>query len=533
MTSYFANPKPVIDSISPEIGYPGESLEIRGKHFGDPHIANKNGVGVKPVDSSVYIAMDRLVLSDYLIWSDRKIRIRIPDNVGSGAVFVESKRGKSNELVFINRKEIPTVISGSVDPGQPYISSFDPTEGSVSDVITLNGTNFGMDRESSQVFFTIAAANTGTRNEISDDVSISSSESDYDYISWTDNEIRVRVPDGASSGKMWVKTDRGNSNSVYFEKTENAGTRSFGEKRGYQVKYELSVYVQDAADDNSIHLWVPKLALSPEQRNIEYESNVKPELDNYHNLMLYKFANVKSRETRSIQVTALFERYEVLTRINRNKIAWDYDKETQFYREYTRDLFQLEINDPGLETAFKKVVKGKDPYTTAESIYNVVKSMNYVISPAGRSVIENFEKLTGDSYTYAMIFTAFARKAGIPSRPVAGFLVYDNKKTVRHFWAEFYIKGFGWVPVDPAIGDGASFGNIPQVENPGVYYFGNLDSSHITFSRGIISVPVISPNGKSIFKNKMYSLQTSYEEIAGNVGSYRSDWNDLKIIEWW
>ena len=533
LTSHFSNPEPRIDKINPEIGFPGEILEITGKYFGEPRSDNTKGVTVKPVDASVYIAHNRLVLSDYLIWNDKKIRVRIPYDITSGAVYVESKRGKSNELIFINRKEIPTVLSGPVAPGQPYISSFSPLEGSVSDIITLNGMNFGMERGKSNVYFTLAAVNSGTRTEISDDLSITASETDYDYINWTDNEIKVKVPDGTSSGKLWIQTDRGTSNSVYFEKNENIGTRNFGEKRGYQVKYDINLNIQDASGDNNLYIWVPGLSHSPEQRNIEYERNIAPELDNYHNLMLYRFINLKGGDNKAVQITAWFERYEVLTRVNRAKTAWNYDKETQFYREFTRDLYQLKLDNPDLDPAFKRVARGKDPFTTAESIYNIVRSMNYVISPAGSDVVENFKKLTGDSYTYAMIFTALARKAGIPARPVSGFVVYDNKKTIKHFWSEFYIKDFGWIPVDPSLGDGANFGNIPQVDNPGEYYFGNLDSSHITFSRGIISVPVLSPTGKSVFKNKMYSLQTSYEEMTGNIKAYKSDWNDLLINEWW
>lgn len=535
LTSNFSQQKPDITAISPEIGYPGEFLEIRGRNFGDPPLSSEGRLQIKPVECSVYISGNRLVLSDFLLWEDKLIRIRIPENVVSGSVFVENKNGKSNEILFINKKEIPTVVSGPVEPGHPFISSFEPTEASVSDIVVINGMNFGMEKGSGQVYFSLAAAGSSSAiTEAAEDLFIAAAEADYDYISWADNEIRVRVPDGASSGKMWVKTDRGESNSVYLEKNENTGIRSFGEKRGYQVKYRVDIDVFEADNSNSIHLWVPALPASPEQRNIEYERNIKPDLDNYHNLMLYKFENLQGSETRKIEITAWFERYEVQTRINRNRTAWNYDKGTQFYREYTRDLFDIKLDDPRLDDGFRRVVKNRDPFTTAESIYNTTRRMEYTATPPARNdVIENFIQLKGDSYTYAMIFTALARKAGIPARPVAGFLVYDNKKAVKHFWSEFYIRNFGWVPVDPAIGDGASFGNIPQVDNPSEYYFGNLDSSHITFSRGIVSVPVISPDGRNIFKNRMYSLQTSYEEVRGNIRSYRTLWNDLEIVEWW
>ena len=531
-TSFFIQFKPVIESIEPEIAQPGDVLVIKGKYFGNPaENKNESRITLKPVDSSVYISHDRLVLSDYISWENNKISVRIPSNVESGPIFVESKRGKSNEIVFINKKEIPIVLSGPAGPGQPYISSFTPREASVSDVITITGINFGTEKGNNQVYFTLAAINNA-RTE-SDESYIAASSSDYDYISWTENEIKVRVPDGVSSGKVWVNANGVNSNSFYFNKIENVGIRTFGEKRGYKISYDIVLGVENASGENSIHFWIPRVSSSSEQRNIEYERNLAPELDNYSNMMLYKFANLKDKDSKVIQITSWLERYEILTKINRDKVVWDYAKDTQFYREYTSDLYDLKLNDPRLNDIFKEVVKGRDPYTTAESIYNVVKNMNYTENPTGNDVIDNYIKRSGDSYTYAMIFTALARKAGIPSRPVAGFLVCENTNTVKYFWSEFYIKRFGWVPVHAVLGDGATFGNMPQVENPKTYYFGNLDSSHIAFSKGILSVPIIAPTGKRVFKNKMYSLQTSYEELSGNITLYRSWWNELKILEWW
>ncbi|KKL94786.1 hypothetical protein LCGC14_1861220, partial [marine sediment metagenome] len=43
----------------------------------------------------------------------------------------------------------------------------------------------------------------------------------------------MRVPDGASSGNLTVVTDKGKSNSVYFEVKDEAGAKLFGSKRIY------------------------------------------------------------------------------------------------------------------------------------------------------------------------------------------------------------------------------------------------------------------------------------------------------------
>ncbi len=52
------------------------------------------------------------------------------------------------------------------------------------------------------------------------------------------------------------------------------------------------------------------------------------------------------------------------------------------------------------------------------------------------------------------IYIALARAAGVPSREIFG--IRQGKKPVQdiskwqHCWAEFFLPGYGWVPVDPA-----------------------------------------------------------------------------------
>jgi hypothetical protein len=534
VSSFYSSPAPVIESISPEIGYPGDVLEIKGRHFRTPDRKLERSIIMKPSGSAVYIARTRLVLSDFIYWSDEKIRVKIPQEIESGPLWVENKNGTSNEVIFTNRKEIPQIISGPVDPGQPYISAVDPLNGGVGDVVTINGMNFGLERENANVLFTLTAPVNINRTEAAAaNPAIKSSNLDFDYISWTDNEIRIKVPDGSTSGKMWVDTDRGVSNSIYFELDEKTGTKSYEQKRGYQIKYDVNVNVITGSDGNSLAFWIPGLTDTPEQRNIEYERNITPELENYNGTMLYRFFNLRDGDKKSIQHTAWFERYEVKTRVNSKKVTWNYDEDSKFFKEYTKSDDLVKVDDERIAAIYKRISRSSNPYLKARLIYNHVRRMKFAFSPGGKDVIDNFNHSAGDSYTYALMFTALARKAGLPSRPVAGYLVYDDKKTAKHFWAEFYINNYGWIPVDPALGDGAKFGDIPEVENPGDYYFGNLDSRHISFSKGVISIPFIAPYGKTVYKNKMYSLQKSYEEVSGNIGSYKSDWNDIKIIEWW
>jgi transglutaminase-like putative cysteine protease len=159
--------------------------------------------------------------------------------------------------------------------------------------------------------------------------------------------------------------------------------------------------------------------------------------------------------------------------------------------------------------------------------------MMYDPKPGGKTIQDNFIAAVADSHSFSLLFCALARAAGIPSRPVAGCLVYEERKVRVHYWAEFYLPGFGWVPVDPALGDGARFGNYPDIDTPDEYFFGNIDSHHIVFTRGVVEVKELSSEARTVRRDHIYSLQSIHEESSAGVKSYTAAWNELQVIDIW
>jgi hypothetical protein len=53
-----------------------------------------------------------------------------------------------------------------------------------------------------------------------------------------------------------------------------------------------------------------------------------------------------------------------------------------------------------------------------------------------------------------------------------------------HVWAEFYLEGIGWVPVDPTIGQ--------QSATDKKYYFGNMDNQRVILEKGF-NIPFDPP----------------------------------------
>ena len=135
-----------------------------------------------------------------------------------------------------------------------------------------------------------------------------------------------------------------------------------------------------------------------------------------------------------------------------------------------------------------------------------------------RNIYNQVIKLKRESsLEYAMLFTEMVRKSGIPARPVSGFLVDKDNNARLHYWAEFFIMGIGWLPVDI------------QLKS-----FATLDSDHVTFSRGTVELPQINPEGFILEpKYHLYALQNIYSEVVGSHDAVAVLWNDMQVISRW
>ena len=518
---YIQNEEPVISGITPEIGNPGDILEIEGIRFGDAE--SDRGIRKKPLGTSVFIGDRRLVISDYLLWSNEKIRIRLPEDIRSGFVRIQTNRGTSNRFLFTSRQEIPVTVEASASHNVPYITGVTAELPSIGDEIIIEGSGFGFEQGKGKVFFSLISpeekvSGIGIRE-------FAPGFAEFSYINWSDSAIRLRVPDGAVSGNIHVLTDRGKSNYFYLDIKDNQAGKTYVSPAGYEVSYDVELFNPGVELENSLSLWLPHFVSCPEQRIIEVSSSETPEISDYMDTMLYKFYGDGIRSGLILKNSSVFERYEIKTSITPAKVRRDYNKESVFYRNYTKPEFLIPVDAPEIAVELKKISVNNNPYTTCRNIYNhITRVLTKDNESEGTDVIADLKRKKGDSYTYAILFTAMARKAGIPTRPVAGFFVDAEQNAVRHFWAEFFIPGLGWIPVDPNLGDSADKSS---------YYFGNLDASHIVFSKGTLNLPLLSPSGRRIFREKMYYLQNCYAETTGHDEYMDVDWKDLKILSWW
>jgi len=123
-------------------------------------------------------------------------------------------------------------------------------------------------------------------------------------------------------------------------------------------------------------------------------------------------------------------------------------------QEFLKPSPEIESDaDEIVETA-KKLVEGVDDvvYMAYKIVNFTANYLCYAVVPENRSALWAFKNRAGDCTQFSRLCVALARAAGIPAKPVAGILIVKTpfiENTGLHAWAELYLPGFGWLPVEP------------------------------------------------------------------------------------
>jgi transglutaminase-like putative cysteine protease len=512
--------EPRIDSIYPSIGRMGEVLTIWGENFGN-----------EQDESYVTVGGIAPTLSSYITWQDNFISFTTPEFGESGLVYVHRGNKKSNAALFSSEETIPAPVTGVEAETVPQISSMEPKSAAIGSLVTIRGYNFGAFREGSAVFFAWGAERSpAAPAELSGPLSVPVFESDFGYEVWGERELRVRVPDGAVSGNPEIITARGSSRGEYFEVAEKPGSKSYRDKRSYIINYGVDIRVADASAPNTLYIALPRPAVSASQRLGEQISGkTDPFIENYRGVSLYKLNELASNTGTNIAVSYLVEVYAVETEVNVPRIRLG--RPSVLETAYTQSSPLVPSGDPLITRQAAAIVgREQNPYRKARLIYNwLLEEGNIQAENRREDVLTALVQKRTDPYQAALLFCALARAARVAAQPQAGVLVDRSRVTTPHYWAEFWIEGFGWIPVDPALGAGAAPPAFNLRPDAAAYYFGNLDSQRICFSRGETTLSQMESRGRVTTRDRSYALQNLWEEAAGEIVSYSSLWGDIMI----
>jgi transglutaminase-like putative cysteine protease len=259
-------------------------------------------------------------------------------------------------------------------------------------------------------------------------------------------------------------------------------------------------------------------------------------VDNHRGTSLFKLGDLGSGAGAGISLSYLVEVYAIESAVRSQQIRTG-SRASPIENAFTLPSPFIPSKDPAVvKQASALCGREQNPYIKARRIYEWliaeggIQAEPLQDSPGGgEPVLEALENRRADPYLASLLFCALARAAGVPAIPAAGVLVDRLSAARRHYWAEFWIEGFGWIPLDPALGAGAAPPSFSLREDAAAYYFGNLDNQRIAFSRGQTVLSPMDPRGRTAARNRDYALQNLWEEASGGLESYSSLWSDVTI----
>jgi len=134
------------------------------------------------------------------------------------------------------------------------------------------------------------------------------------------------------------------------------------------------------------------------------------------------------------------------------------DIPAEIREKYTVDGSRYRIDTPYMRKTVKKIVAGeKNAYWIARKIYDhIIDSVKYEMV-GGWDVPEVVLKRgRGSCSEYTYTFVALCRAAGLPARYQGSVVARGDDAGIDdafHRWAQVYLPGHGWVPVDASRGD--------------------------------------------------------------------------------
>ncbi len=250
----------------------------------------------------------------------------------------------------------------------------------------------------------------------------------------------------------------------------------------YNVTYYVIVENHGIAPATNIPLTVALLDTEePYQTLVSRSTYPEPErvyrdsMDN--TFAAYEIRSIQPGENFTVRVDAVFDSENADYNILRSSIGSIGDEE----RKFTLPSKYVESTDPAIKAKAASLAENSTYVVdTLWSTYSfIVEEIDYEKQPGEFGAAWVLGKGEGGSAELGNLFVALARANGIPARRLSGWGAhFSNNDTMdsvqfAHGWAEFYLPGYGWVPVDPTFGKTHKFDN-----------FGKSDDDHIVLTRG-------------------------------------------------
>jgi len=207
--------------------------------------------------------------------------------------------------------------------------------------------------------------------------------------------------------------------------------------------------------------WAPDTYI--QTTDIRTSEGVATSYENRLNKYLNLVSSLAPGDSVSIDVTYLELKYTLS--VYTHNIVWNLSYPTDL-AFYTQPETFIESDNGSIQSIASAIVGNTlNPFRIAEKLYSyTISHLTYAPQSRTQGALWALENGKGDCSEYSTLFAALMRAVGIPARTVAGHMSQvislggSSNSSMSwagspHMWAEFYVSGYGWVPVDPSSGE--------------------------------------------------------------------------------
>jgi len=208
--------------------------------------------------------------------------------------------------------------------------------------------------------------------------------------------------------------------------------------------------------------WIPDTYVKIKEIKIAGATTVMNYTDRENPRVRTYTRDFKPDETVAINVTFYSLKYRLDYATHQPITTLSFPNE---YAMYTQPENYIESNDPLITNRALALVGNRtNPFRIAERMYDFARNyVTYKVQTDIRGAIWAIQNGIGDCTEFGTLFVALMRAVGIPARTVVGQAARELSTggvanasrgwvDSPHLWAEFYVDGYGWVPVDPTFG---------------------------------------------------------------------------------
>ena len=313
-----------------------------------------------------------------------------------------------------------------------------------------------------------------------------------------------------------------NTNAAYAAAAPATGTCRRVPTRKYHIQLEVDLTKKALLLDKVVVvLPLPQSNEYQDVQNVRIGGKGKilktPDSEDKYVQYIQTEKDLVNNRTKKLTLDCDVQLYDLVTDLGRIKEFYPYDRTKPDYRRYTgKTGVYLDPAEPRIAAISKDLWgQAKNPLDYARRCYDYI-TRDYIAGLKQGTGLHPLAQILddggGDCGNLSSIFISLMRCRGIPARHVITVgAVYSY-----HVWAEFYLEGYGWLPVD-----------VAQHMGYGYDYFGRFESRRMYFGQSdwvVVSKTTDASYDFVKLKSEMPILQTFGICIFNAIGNIKYEY---------